>query len=98
MIAGAAAGLLVWLLCFLQLDHVPGAITFFIAAFAIVFGVGAPVLLIAGDDLPRPQRAALACAVGLALAPLLICLLALARGGAILPPIAFASAGLTIAR
>jgi len=98
-IAGAILGGLAWLLCALQLPQIPAPLVFYLAALAFVFGCGAPIVATLGlQDQPFATRTALACALGLAIAPVFICLLALCNCGAIFPPVAFVSSGVLLAR
>jgi hypothetical protein len=97
-IAGASGGLLVWLGCYLQPAAVPDAILFYVAAAALIIGCGAwPVSLLC-PDASRLERVGLSLALGLAIAPALICVFALLEIAVVFPPIAFAATGVAVAR
>jgi hypothetical protein len=98
LIAGAAAGGLCWLIIFLQPPYLPHPVTFYITAFAFVFGCGAIAMWPFERSLPGAERTALALGAGLAIAPLLICVFALAHAGVLFAPLAFALSGIAIAR
>jgi hypothetical protein len=84
--AGAAVGLLLWALCAARLDHVPPVLPFYLSVCAFVFGSGAPVvgwLRLDESHVSRGERAALAAAIGLVLAPTLIAIAAVLHVGAV---------------
>src|SRR5438874_2616165 len=95
---GAASGLVLWLACHLQPAHVPPAFLFYVTAIAFVFGCGALALIRFEETTPLAERTAIACAVGVAIAPLLMALVALARVPFLFPPAAFAATGAMAAR
>jgi hypothetical protein len=92
-IAGAGCGFLVWVACYFLIKYVPSAVVFYVTAFAFIFGCGAVPLIPFEADTPIPERTAIACALGTALAPSLIYVLALGRIGFLFPPFAFVAAG-----
>ena len=98
LLAGASTGLIVWLACFLQPAAVPDAILFYVAAAALIVGCGAPLVSWLCPDAPRLERVGLSLALGLAIAPALICLFALLEISVLFPPLAFAASGVSIAR
>jgi hypothetical protein len=96
-LAGAACGLLLWLLCYFEVRHIPAAAAFYVTAFAFIFGCGALPLVPLVEDTSTPERTAIACALGTALSPLLVYVSTVSRCGFLFPPLAFAATGAALA-
>src|SRR4051794_6661154 len=92
-IAGALAGLIVWLACEPVLTTVSVPAGFYVTAFAYVFGAGGVVLLPWERRIPFAERILLACAIGMAIAPNAIALLSVCHAGSLSGPCAFALSG-----
>ena len=96
-IAGAATGLALWVVLAFQLIPLPGPFAFYATACALIFGCGALPLLAIGAELPASERTALAFALGLTVAPALICASSVAHCAFLFPPLAFAATGVAAA-
>jgi hypothetical protein len=96
-LAGAGAGLAVWLACHFFLRDLPAPIAFYVTAFAFIFGCGALPLTAFEAHTSAPERTALACALGMAVAPLLLFVLAMFRCRFLFAPLAFAATGAAVA-
>jgi hypothetical protein len=97
-LGGAACGVLIWIVCRSAPAQLAGAVTFYITALALVFGAGALTLLPVERELDARERIALSCAIGVAVAPFAMCVLAVCRVPFVFPPLAFALSGAMAAR
>jgi hypothetical protein len=66
---------------------------FYLTAFVFIFGWGALALIRLGDDLPAPERLAIACGLGVAIAPLLMAVLAVCHAATLFAPASLAISG-----
>lgn len=74
------------------------ALAFYLTACGFVFGLGTLPLIPFERQLPIGERAAIGCAIGLALASFLLCLLTIAHAARAFPPIAFAATAFMLVR